>query len=120
MQVPVKDEQGHIRLLHVTMETVYLQTECKGELVFHTEHGTYTLIRRMEDWAYLLESETDDFLRVDRGTIVNLRIPWQFDHELRVLELQHDRGMIRIPVSERKVSEIKDRIRARRNRVNRS
>jgi len=110
MHVPVKDEQGHIRLLHVTMETVYLQSGRNGELIFHTERGKYTLLRRMEDWANLLASEMDDFLRVDRGTIVNLRRPWQFASGLRVLELIGDCGVIRIPVSEKKVAELKARM----------
>ena len=110
MHVPVKDEQGRIRMLHVTMETVYLQTDRNGELVFYTERGKYTLIRRMEDWAYLLESETDDFLRVDRGAIVNLRKPWQFAPELRVLKYRDERNMIHIPVSEKKVADLKARM----------
>lgn len=110
MHVPVKDEQGHIRLIYVTTETVYMQTDRNGELVFHTERGKYTLIRTMEDWAYLLESETDDFLRVDRGTIVNLRKSWQFVPDLRVLKLRDNRKTIFIPVSENKVADLKARM----------
>ncbi len=114
MHVPVKDEQGHIRLLHVMIETVFLQIDRNGDLVFHTERGKYTLIRRLEDWASWLEAETADFLRVDRGTIVNLRKPWQFAPDLRVLELRDDHGGIRIPVSEKIVAALKTRMKLER------
>ena len=110
MYVPVKDEQGQCCLIHATKEVLYLQIDRDRGLVFYTERGKYTLIRRMEDWASLLKAETTDFLRVDRGTIVNLRKPWQFSPELRVLTLRDDRGVIRIPVSERKVAALKARM----------
>jgi len=109
MQVPVKDEQGHVRLLHVTEEAVYLQAGRNGGLIFYTEHGAYTLIRKVEDWASWLETMGADFMQVDRGTIVNLQKPWEFSSELRVLELQGDRDKILIPVSERKVAKLRER-----------
>lgn len=106
MQVPVKDEHGQIRLLHLTGEVIYLQTNRSGGIDFFTECGKYTLIRRMEDWEAWLDARTSGFLRVDRGTIVNLQKQWQYSPELRALKLQVGTNCIHVPVTEQKVAQL--------------
>lgn len=105
MHVPVKDRQGHIRLLHVSEETIFLQIDRNGELVFHTTIGEFPLIRRVEEWAVLLADT--DFLRVDRGTIVNFNKHWLFAPELRVLRYRDDQRLLQIPISEKSIAKIK-------------
>lgn len=90
---------------------MYLQVDRNGGLIFYTERGAYTLIRKVEDWASLLETMSANFMQVDRGTIVNLQKPWDFSSILRVLELQGDYNKILIPVSERKVAKLKEKMR---------
>lgn len=97
MHIPVKDAKGNIQMLHVFHDTVFMQTNGSGNLLFHTDHGAYQSIRRVEEWTSLLY--TAGFLRVDRGTIVNLNKVWLFDSELRALKSQGINNSIVIPVS---------------------
>jgi len=97
MYIPVKDNEGNIQTLHVFQDTVCLQTDRNGNLRFHTDHGVYQLIRRLDDWTSLLQSA--GFLRVDRGTIVNLNKAWSFDSTLRLLKSQSMDSSLVFPVS---------------------
>ncbi|MBW7452874.1 LytTR family transcriptional regulator DNA-binding domain-containing protein [Paenibacillus sepulcri] len=104
MYIPVKDAEGNIQLLHVSQDTLFMQTDQSGNLLFHTDHGAYQSIRRVEEWASLLHKV--GFLRVDRGTIVNLNKAWLFDSTLRVLKPLGMIGSIVIPVSGKSVDKL--------------
>ena len=106
MQVPVKNEHDQIQLLDLIEEAIYLQTDRSGGINIFTDYGIFTLIRRIGDWVALLDSSASMFLRVDRGTIVNLQKPWQYSPELRVLKLIADSKSIHIPVSEQKITQL--------------
>ena len=49
MFVPVREERGNIRMLNVPEESIYVQVDRSGGLIFHTAKEDLPLIRRMED-----------------------------------------------------------------------
>ncbi|BBH22477.1 hypothetical protein Back11_38220 [Paenibacillus baekrokdamisoli] len=104
MQIPVKDTKGNIHMLDVHRDVLYMQTNRKGSLLFHTGNEVFQSIQRVEEWALLLDSA--GFLRVDRGTIVNLSKAWLYDPELKVINLQANEEPLYIPVSSKSIQEI--------------
>ncbi|MBW7456518.1 LytTR family transcriptional regulator [Paenibacillus sepulcri] len=106
MHVPVKDVYGNLRFIHISRDTVFLQTDPGGNLLFHGNQEVYRSIRSVEEWASLLSRA--GFLRVDRGTIVNLNKGWLFDPKLRVLKPQSMKDdSILIPVAGKLIPELK-------------
>ncbi|WP_027085818.1 LytTR family transcriptional regulator DNA-binding domain-containing protein [Cohnella panacarvi] len=113
MRILVKDTLGHIQWLQVSEETDYVQINSSGEILFYTEFGVFSLIRRIGEWASLLEAE--GFLRVDRGTIINLKKAWLFDPEFRVLRLHSVQSKVHIPIAERSLVNLKEAMRRKGN-----
>ncbi|QHW31459.1 LytTR family transcriptional regulator [Paenibacillus rhizovicinus] len=95
----VKDNKGAVQLLDVSRDVIYIQTSSDGTLVFHTEHEEYRLLNKVEEWSRMLRGL--GYLRVDRGTIVNMNQAWQYDDKLKVLKIQSNKRDGWLAVSEK-------------------
>lgn len=98
MHLPIKTSDGGYKILKMNEDVLYLQRGGGEGLSFHTFEEKYKALQRVEDWAHYLHSI--GFLRIDRGTIVNLRKVKEFNHELRVLVLKTSNGKVTLPVAE--------------------
>lgn len=98
MYLPIKTSDGGYKILKMNEDVLYLQRDGGEGLSFHTFDEEYKALLRVEDWAHYLHPM--GFLRIDRGTIVNLHKAEDFDHELRVLVLRTSIGKVTLPVAE--------------------
>lgn len=106
MILPLFDSHGNFKMINLSEEVLYLQTNGYGRLQFYTERSEYTAAQSVGEWADVLRGER--FLRIDRGTIVNLNKISGFDSLLRVIEMRTaNGGFVAIPVAEPMMKRLK-------------
>ncbi|RXZ79907.1 LytTR family transcriptional regulator [Paenibacillaceae bacterium] len=97
LQVPVVTLQGTPDVLRLDQDVVYLQSNGRGSLSFHSYDQEFKAVQRIEEWSNVLLQR--GFLRVDRGTIVNLHRIIALDRKLKVIYVETKQGVHAIPVT---------------------
>jgi len=98
MKIPLIGEDGVCRLIDPADSILYLQTDKTGRVRLYAPSHTYKPVQSVEEWASLLGAA--GFVRVDRGTIVNMNKVHELDPDLRVLDIRTENGRsMAIPVT---------------------
>lgn len=97
MILPLFDSYGNLSMVNVPEEILYLQTDGCGGLYFYSENYEYSAAKLVGEWESLLSNE--GFLRIDRGTIVNMQKVSRFDPLLGILEMKTSSKRMTVPVA---------------------
>ncbi len=97
MNLLLIDSKGKPRVMNVH-DILYLQTNGFGGLYFYSFDERFKPISTLLDWCTFLQSE--GFLQLDRGTMVNVRKISSYDPTLRVVTIPNHNGNIIIPFTE--------------------
>jgi len=98
MILPLFDSHGNLNMVNVSEEILYLQTDGFGGLRFYSDRDELRALKLVEEWSDLLSRE--GFMRMDRGTIVNLKKVSDFDPKLGILEIRTADKRICLPATE--------------------
>ena len=105
MILPLFDSHGNLNMVNVPEEILYLQTDGYGGLRFYSDRDELRAVKLIGEWSDLLSRE--GFMRVDRGTIVNLKKVSDFDPKLGILEIRTAEKRICIPTTELMLRQLK-------------
>ncbi|MFC5404428.1 LytTR family DNA-binding domain-containing protein [Cohnella soli] len=96
MLLGLVNDQGQCRLLDVK-EIVYMQTDGAGDLTIYSYDEKFRTISSAQDFAEYLREV--DFVRTDRGTLVNMRRVETYDPAHNVLRLRTKEGEVLVPAA---------------------
>ncbi len=106
MNLPLFDREGICSFVNLTEKILYLQTNGYGKIRLYSGADEYRPVHTVEEWFKLLGQS--GFVRVDRGTIVNLRKVCYFDPVLRILGMRTENGgQVVVPVAETMIRRLK-------------
>lgn len=107
MILPLINANGEHRWLNVE-DIAYLQTNGQGKLHVYTYNETYRPISLLREWGVLLQKE--GFLKIDRGTIVNVRMIESVDSNLRLVKVSLKSEVVSIPFAEKMLRQLEKRL----------
>jgi DNA-binding LytR/AlgR family response regulator len=90
MIIPLIGEDGVCQFINPKDNILYLQTNKSGKVRFYSAMHIYKPVQSVEEWSGLLSPA--GFVRVDRGTIVNLNKVNELDPDLGVLDIKTENG----------------------------
>jgi DNA-binding LytR/AlgR family response regulator len=107
--IPLLNSKGKYCLLD-SQEIIYLQTNGAGELSIYSYDEEFKIISMVKDWSNLLHNA--GFMRLDRGTVVNIMNIKSFDSLINVITIRLSSGEVLIPVSQKMLRELKAQIKS--------
>lgn len=80
-------------------DLIYLQVDSADGLRFYSYEGKFKALSAIKEWAALLQEQ--NFIQVDRGTIVNVGKVKEYNPHLRVVTVHTSEGEVLLPVAEK-------------------